>query len=119
MMSSATLRRCVPTLKSRPTRAFQMIKFGALIWPSPRVAYANRIVVARGFDTTRPFDNVTVDGPNCGSAAAMRVTIGPLYGPERITRLVANSRFHGALYAAPERNACFCHDGLRASAVPA
>ena len=46
--------------------------------PSPRVGIAKRVVVASGLDTTRPFRTVvTVAGPNCGSAAAMRVTIGP------------------------------------------
>src|SRR5437879_11263355 len=97
---------------------FQMMRFGALICPSPRVGYAKRIVVASGFETTRPFDSVTVGGPNAGSGAEMRVTIGPLYGPDSTTRLVAKSRSHGALYATPDRNACFCHDGLRVSAVP-
>src|SRR5438132_10112276 len=106
MTSTATFRCCEASLKSRPARMFQMIRFGALIWPSPRVGFAaqgraaapqNRIVVARGLETTRPFESVIVDGPNCGSAAAIRVTIGPLYGPERITTFVPNSRPHGAL----------------------
>src|SRR5919109_4078720 len=107
MTSNPTLNLRAPNTKSRPRRMFQIIKFGALICPSPRVGNAKRIVVANGFETTRPLESVTVDGPNCGSAAAMRVTIGPLYGPDRTVRLVARSTFHGAVYAAPVRNACF------------
>src|SRR6266849_2196445 len=97
---------------------FQKIRFGALICPSPRVGNAKRIVVASGLGTLRPFDSVTADGPNCGSAAAIRVTIGPLYGPDKKTRLLPKSRPHGPVYAPPTRSACFCHDGLRVSAVP-
>ena len=57
---------------------FHRIRFGALIWSSPRVGNAKRILVASGLETTRPLDSLTVSGPNCGSGAGRRVTIGPL-----------------------------------------
>jgi hypothetical protein len=65
----------------RPMRTFSACI--AFNWncPSACVAFANRIVVASGFETTRPFDRVTVGGPNAGSGAGSLVTIGPLHGP--------------------------------------
>ena len=54
-----------------------------------------RSVAASGFDTTRPFESVTV-GPNRGSAAATLVTMGPLYGPARNTTLLVTRTCHGA-----------------------
>ena len=43
---------------------------------------AKRIVVATGFETTRPFESVTVEGPKRGSGADRRVRIGPDHGPD-------------------------------------
>ena len=51
-------------------------------WPSLRVALAKRIVVASGFETTRPLESVTVDGPKRGSGAVKRVRMGPDQTPD-------------------------------------
>jgi len=40
------------------------------------------MVVASGFETTRPLESVTVAGPNRGSGAARRVKIGPDHSPD-------------------------------------
>ena len=67
---------------SLPMRRFRLWIAGSVNWPSSRVALAKRIVVASGFETTRPFESVTVEGPKRGSGAGRRVTIGPDHGPD-------------------------------------
>ena len=86
--TNAASKRRLPNTKLRPSRRLRIFRFGALICPAPRSAFANLIAVANGFDTTRPFESVTVGGPNRGSAALSRVTIGPEYGPDCTEKLV-------------------------------
>ena len=77
-----------PSANRRPTRAFHCARLGAWSCPSPRLGYAKRTVVASGFETVRPLDSTNVGGPNCGSGAASNLTIGPVYGPEKTSRLL-------------------------------
>ncbi len=63
-------------------------------------------------------DSTNVAGPNCGSGAARYLTIGPVYGPEKMFRLLESVSPHGALYDPARRSACLIYIGFRACAVP-